>query len=157
MNFFMKKKIQFRMALFYPFFTLGTLATVTIFLNLKTCFAEENWLARKTQCVHRVNICKLLMTLLSARRVDASHDVFGHRLGMSIRWNSHKRFDCYPTSGWVWMKRIRSNTAEVLMLIRQIFFIQGIRKKFWKKKKGIYWRFPRKIEINDNLTQVKKK
>ena len=42
MNIFMKKKIQFRMALFYPFFTLGTQATVTIFLNLKTCFAEEN-------------------------------------------------------------------------------------------------------------------
>ena len=37
------KKIQFRMALFYPCFTLGTLATVTIFLNLKTCFAEDNW------------------------------------------------------------------------------------------------------------------
>ena len=156
MNIFMKKKIQFRMALFYPFFTLGTLATVTIFLNLKTCFAEENWLARKTQCVHRVNICKLLMTLLGAQRVDASHDVFGHRLGMSIWWNSHKRFDCYPTSGWVWMKRVRSNTAEVLMLMCQIFFFQGIRKKFWKKK-GIYWRFPRKIEINDNLTWMKKK
>ena len=42
MGIFMRKRIQFRMALFYPFFTLGTLTTVTIFLNLKTCFAEEN-------------------------------------------------------------------------------------------------------------------
>ena len=41
MSIFMKK-IQFRTALFYPCFTLGTLATVTIFLNLKTCFAEDN-------------------------------------------------------------------------------------------------------------------
>ena len=30
------------MALFHSLFTLGTLKTVTIFLNLKTCFAEDN-------------------------------------------------------------------------------------------------------------------
>ena len=30
------------MALLHPLFTLGTLKTVTIFLNLKTCFAEDN-------------------------------------------------------------------------------------------------------------------
>ena len=31
------------MALFHPLFTLGTLTTATIFLDLKTCFAEDDW------------------------------------------------------------------------------------------------------------------
>ena len=30
------------MAVFHPLFTLGTLKTVTIFLNLKTYFAVDN-------------------------------------------------------------------------------------------------------------------
>ena len=34
---------QFRAALFYLFFTLGTLTMYTVFQNLKTCFAEDNW------------------------------------------------------------------------------------------------------------------
>ena len=41
------------------------------------------------------------------------------------------------TDGKVWMKRIRLNTAEVPMLMRQIFFIQGIQRKFWKKMEFI--------------------
>ena len=37
----------------------------------------------------------------------------------------------------VWMKRIWLNTAEVPMLMRQMFFIWGIRRTFWKKRELI--------------------
>ena len=64
-NIFMEKTFQFRMALFYSFFALGTLTTVTIFLNLKkSVLPKITDPARETQCVHRVYICKLLMTFL---------------------------------------------------------------------------------------------
>ena len=54
------------------------------------------------------------------------------------------RFDCYPASGWVWTKRIWLCTAEVPMLMRQRFFIQGIRWKFWKIREFINV-FPAKL------------
>ena len=41
-NIFMKQ-FQFRMALFHPLFTLGTLKTATIFLDPNTCLAEDIW------------------------------------------------------------------------------------------------------------------
>ena len=64
-NIFMEKTFQFRMALFYSFFALGTLTTVTIFLNLKkSVLPKITDPARETQCVHRVSICKLLTTFL---------------------------------------------------------------------------------------------
>ena len=65
MNIFLKK-FQFRMALFYPIFTMKTLTTVTTFLNLKSCFAEDNLTdpTPDTLCVQRVNICKLLIAFL---------------------------------------------------------------------------------------------
>ena len=52
------------MALFHPLFTLGTLKTATIFLDPNTCFAEDIWPAQKMQCVHDININKLLMTFM---------------------------------------------------------------------------------------------
>ena len=41
-NIFMKTVSISNMALFHPLFTLGTLKTSTIFLDLKTCFAKVN-------------------------------------------------------------------------------------------------------------------
>ena len=42
MSIFMKKNNSISNGLVLPIFTLETLTTVTIFLNLKNCFAEDN-------------------------------------------------------------------------------------------------------------------
>ena len=49
------KQFQFPMALFHPLFTLGTLKTATIFLDLKTCFAEDNWPRAKKSSVYMIS------------------------------------------------------------------------------------------------------
>ena len=49
------KQFQFPMALFHPLFTLGTLKTATIFLDLKTCFAEDNWPRAKKSGVYMIS------------------------------------------------------------------------------------------------------
>ena len=58
------KQFQFRMALFHPLFTLGTLKTATIYLDRKTCFAEDNWPRAKNAIVHDINIYKPFMTFM---------------------------------------------------------------------------------------------
>ena len=42
MNIFMKIVSILNGLIFYPLFTSGTLTTATIFLDLKTCFAEDD-------------------------------------------------------------------------------------------------------------------
>ena len=79
---------------------------------------------RKTYCVNHVSICKLLMTF----RAQIRH-VYLIKFIQAV-W-------LLTTDGKVWMKRIRLNTAEVPMLMRQIFFIQGIQRKIWRKMEFI--------------------
>ena len=93
MNIFLKK-FQFRMALFYPIFTMKTLTTVTTFLNLKSCFAEDNLTdpTPETLCVQRVNICKLLIAFLGtdwACLFDSIHssDLIVIQLMDRYEWN----------------------------------------------------------------------
>ena len=79
---------------------------------------------RKTYCVNHVSICKLLMAV----RAQIGH-VYLIKFTQAA-W-------LLTTDGKVWMKRIWLNTVGVPMLMRQIFFTQGIQRKFWKRMEFI--------------------
>ena len=88
---------------------------------------------RKTYCVNHVSICKLLMAV----RAQIGH-VYLIKFTQAA-W-------LLTTDGKVWMKRIWLNTVGVPMLMRQIFFTQGIQRKFWKrmefiKNDVVLWQF----------------